>query len=143
LSLLHNDSIFLQLSLFAGGNRYRSGLIGNVIAFYSYPSENMTETITCNAITFRSYLADFVCMAVSGGRGAARGMPASPYPKPLPCRTRHCTSVNTDMRYCEISKDMSSWYFGLAAFCLYEDRVPEVDTQPLPLLYSVHCTLSP
>ncbi len=31
---------------------YRSGLIGNVIAFYSYPSDNMTKAITCKAVTF-------------------------------------------------------------------------------------------
>ncbi len=35
------------------------------------------------------------------------------------------------MRYCEISKEMSSLYFGLAVFCLFEASVPEFDTQPL------------
>ncbi len=50
------------------------------------------------------------------------------------------------MRYCEISKEMSSLYFGLAVFCLFEARILEFDTQPLPLnscgLYNVHCTLN-
>jgi hypothetical protein len=31
---------------------YRSRLIENVIAFYSYGSDNMTKMITCNAVTF-------------------------------------------------------------------------------------------
>jgi hypothetical protein len=50
------------------------------------------------------------------------------------------------MRYSEISKEMSSLYFGLAVFCLFEARVPEVDTQSVLLnscgLYSGHCTLN-
>ncbi len=29
---------------------------------------------------------------------------------------------------CEISKEMSSLYFGLVVFCLFEARVPESDT---------------
>jgi hypothetical protein len=36
------------------------------------------------------------------------------------------------MRYCEISKEMSSLYFGLPGFCLFEATVPEFDTQPPP-----------
>jgi hypothetical protein len=36
------------------------------------------------------------------------------------------------MSYWKISKEMSSLYFGLALFCLFEARVPEFDTQPLP-----------
>jgi hypothetical protein len=47
-----------------------------------------------------------------------------------------------DMRYCEISKQMSSLYFGLAVFCLFEARVPEFDI-PRPTveytLYTEHC----
>jgi hypothetical protein len=50
------------------------------------------------------------------------------------------------MRYCEISKEMSLLYFGLAVFCLFEARVPEFDRQPLPPtscgLYSVHSMLN-
>ncbi len=42
-----------------------------------------------------------------------------------------------EMRYCEIRKEMSSLYFGLAVFRLFEARVPEFDTQPLP---PVQCT---
>jgi hypothetical protein len=38
--------------------------------------------------------------------------------------------VGPGMRYCEISKEMSSLYFGLAVFCLFEARVPELDMQP-------------
>ncbi len=37
---------------------YRSGLIRNIIAFYSYCSESMTKTITYNAVTFWSNVAD-------------------------------------------------------------------------------------
>jgi hypothetical protein len=40
------------------------------------------------------------------------------------------------MRYCEISKEMSSLHFGLDVFCQFEARVPEFDA-----VYSVHCTL--
>jgi hypothetical protein len=51
------------------------------------------------------------------------------------------------MRYYEISKEMSSFYFGLAVFCLFEARVLEFDTQPLSPsssgLHRTHCTLSP
>jgi hypothetical protein len=53
------------------------------------------------------------------------------------------------MKYCEISKEMSLFSFGLAVFCLFEARVPEFDRQPLlPLavecavqfsLYTLHC----
>jgi hypothetical protein len=50
------------------------------------------------------------------------------------------------MRFCEISKEMSSLYLELAVFCLSEAKVPEFDTQPMPpnscSLYSVHCTLN-
>jgi hypothetical protein len=49
---------------------------------------------------------------------------------------------STEMRYCEISKEMSSLYFGLAVLSLFEARVPEFDTQPQAPdscgLYSVH-----
>jgi hypothetical protein len=31
---------------------YHSRLVGNVIAIYSYVSDNMTKAITCNAATF-------------------------------------------------------------------------------------------
>ncbi len=40
------------------------------------------------------------------------------------------------MRYCEISKDMSSLYFGLDVFCQFEARVPEFDA-----VFCVQCTL--
>ncbi len=47
----------------------------------------------------------------------------------------------TGMRYCEIRKEMSSLYLGLAVFCLFETRVSDYDTQSLPpnicRLYSV------
>jgi hypothetical protein len=43
------------------------------------------------------------------------------------------------MRCCEISKEMSSLYFGLAVFCLFDARVPEFETQPSP---PVQCTLN-
>ncbi len=47
--------------------------------------------------------------------------------------------ISTEMRYCEISKEMSSLYFGLAVFCLFEARAPEFDMQSLPSpLNSVH-----
>ncbi len=43
------------------------------------------------------------------------------------------------MRYCLISKEMSSLYFGLAVFCLFEARVPEFDKQPfLPATVEVY-----
>ncbi len=50
------------------------------------------------------------------------------------------------MRYCQISKEMSSMYFGLAVFCLLEARAPEFVMQPLPPphscgLYTIHCTV--
>ncbi len=46
------------------------------------------------------------------------------------------------MTYSKISKDMSL-YFGLDVFCLFEARVPQFDTQPLPpdSCGSVQCTL--
>jgi hypothetical protein len=48
-----------------------------------------------------------------------------------------------EMRYCEISKEMSSWYFGQAVFCLFEARVPEFDTQTLPSPpCNIHYTLN-
>jgi hypothetical protein len=31
---------------------YRCGLIRNIIAIYSYGSDNMTKAITCNAVPF-------------------------------------------------------------------------------------------
>jgi hypothetical protein len=49
------------------------------------------------------------------------------------------------MRYCYISKEMSSLYSCLAVFCLSEARIPEFDTQPLPppvSCRSVHCVNS-
>jgi hypothetical protein len=62
----------------------------------------------------------------------------------------HCQNTATysggllsEIRYCEISKEMSSLYFGLAVLCLFEARVLEVDKQPLPpikcTLYTEHC----
>jgi hypothetical protein len=52
--------------------------------------------------------------------------------------------IYTEMRYCEISKEMSSLCFVLVIFCLFEAGVPEFDMQPLPPsscgLYRVHCT---
>jgi hypothetical protein len=36
----------------------------------------------------------------------------------------------SEMRYCQIGKEMSSLYFGLPVFCLLEGRVLEFDTQP-------------
>ncbi len=49
------------------------------------------------------------------------------------------------MRNCEISKEMSSLYFGLATFGLLEARLPEFDSQhhnPNSCgLFSVHCML--
>ncbi len=35
------------------------------------------------------------------------------------------------MRYCEISKQMSPLYFGLAVFCLFEARILEFNTNTL------------
>jgi hypothetical protein len=56
------------------------------------------------------------------------------------------SALYPEMRYWEISKEMSSLYFGLAVSCLFKPRVPECDTQPTPLdrceLYSVHFTLN-
>jgi hypothetical protein len=40
--------------------------------------------------------------------------------------------TRAEMRYFDISKEMSSLYFGLALFCLFEARVLEFDTLPLP-----------
>jgi hypothetical protein len=37
---------------------YRSALGGNVIAFHSYRSENVTKAMTCHAVTFLSNIAD-------------------------------------------------------------------------------------
>jgi hypothetical protein len=37
---------------------YRSGIIGNVIAFHNYSSKHMTRAITCNTVTFRSNVVD-------------------------------------------------------------------------------------
>ncbi len=52
-------------------------------------------------------------------------------------------SPRTEMRYCEISKEMLSLYFGLAVFCIFDARVPEFDMQPLlpQQLWTVQCTL--
>jgi hypothetical protein len=44
----------LFLSPKANENRYRSGIIGSVITFCSYPCENMIKAITCNAVMFGS-----------------------------------------------------------------------------------------
>ncbi len=48
------------------------------------------------------------------------------------------------MRFCEISKEMSSLYFRLAVLCLFEARVPECDKQtpahPVQCI-TVHWTL--
>jgi hypothetical protein len=41
-----------------------------------------------------------------------------------------------EMRYCEISKEMSSLYCGLDVFCQFEARAPEFEA-----VYSVQCTL--
>jgi hypothetical protein len=47
------------------------------------------------------------------------------------------------MRYCEISKEMSLLYFGLAVFCPFEARDPEFDKQPLPPpIYCLNRTLN-
>jgi hypothetical protein len=48
-----------------------------------------------------------------------------------------------EMRYYEISKEMSSLYFGLAVFCLFEARVPEFDIQTAPpfSVCTVHWTV--
>ncbi len=50
----------------------------------------------------------------------------------------------TEMRYCEISKEMSSLYFGLAVFCLFQARVPEFEKHPPPPPRTVYmfCILS-
>jgi hypothetical protein len=45
------------------------------------------------------------------------------------------------LRYCEIRKEMSSLYFGLAVFCLFEARIPEFDTQPPLHAACTHWTL--
>ncbi len=41
-----------------------------------------------------------------------------------------------EMKYCEISQEMSSLSFGLNVFCQFESRVPEFDA-----VFSVQCTL--
>ncbi len=46
------------------------------------------------------------------------------------------------MRFCEVTKEMSSLYFGLAVFCLFDDRVPDLTHSPPPVqcaLYTEHC----
>ncbi len=48
-----------------------------------------------------------------------------------------CTYVRiycsmSEMRYCEVSEEMSSLYFGLAVFCLFEGRVPELTHNSCP-----------
>jgi hypothetical protein len=40
-------------------------------------------------------------------------------------------ALGGEMRYCEISKEMSPLYFELDVFCLFEAVVPEFYTQPL------------
>jgi hypothetical protein len=47
-------------------------------------------------------------------------------------KTRVNHSPKAEMRYCEISTEILSLYFGLAVFRLFEARVPEFNTQPLP-----------
>jgi hypothetical protein len=51
-----------------------------------------------------------------------------------------------EMRVCKIRKEMSSLYFGLLVFCLFEARIPEFDRQALHPnscgLDSVHSTLN-
>ncbi len=50
--------------------------------------------------------------------------------------------------YSKINEAMSSLYFGLHVFCLFEAREPEFDTQPKPFppiavkVFSVQCTLN-
>jgi hypothetical protein len=43
------------------------------------------------------------------------------------------------MRYREISKEMSSLYFGLDVFCQFESKVPEFDAV-LGVLYTLQST---
>jgi hypothetical protein len=40
------------MEIVTASESYGSGLMGNVIAFYSYCSENMTKAITCYTVTF-------------------------------------------------------------------------------------------
>jgi hypothetical protein len=57
----------------------------------------------------------------------------------LPRSTLHSDSEQ-EVRYCWMSKQMSLLNFALAVICLFEARVPEVDTPPLSLdCRSVHC----
>ncbi len=49
--------------------------------------------------------------------------------------------LRSEIRYCGISKEMSSLYIGLVVFCLFEAGVPEFDTQPFPRPVQLHCTL--
>ncbi len=55
-------------------------------------------------------------------------------------RLSNCNSqvptLMSEMRYCEIGKEMSSLYFGLDVFGQFEARVPEFDA-----VFSVQCTL--
>ncbi len=46
----------------------------------------------------------------------------------------------SEMRYSEISIEMSSLYFGLAVFCLFEARVPKLTRNPYPPT-AVDCTV--
>jgi hypothetical protein len=39
-------------------------------------------------------------------------------------------NIYTELRYCEISKEMSSLCLVLVIFCLFEAGVPEFDMQP-------------
>ncbi len=44
-----------------------------------------------------------------------------------------CKACKEEMRHYEISKEMSSLYFGLDVFCLFETRVPEFTHIPVSL----------
>jgi hypothetical protein len=60
------------------------------------------------------------------------------------CSHNFFSAVRTEMRYCEISKEMLSLYFGLAVFCL----LVAIESQNLACspspeqLWNVQCTLS-
>ncbi len=59
---------------------------------------------------------------------------------PANSRPLLCSPNIYTMRYSEIGKEMSSLYFGLVVFCLFEARVSKFDMQPPP--FRVHCTLT-
>ncbi len=46
--------------------------------------------------------------------------------RPSNCNS-HVTTLMSEMRYCEIGKEMSSLYFGRDVFGQFEARVPEFD----------------